>query len=431
MALGQFTGNVVFAADVTKDVDISSQIADATKAVLSLFDSLGNQLAYQMQAISVTTIRITSEIPVTGTLLLVAIGPGVIVPPTPAATAPSVSPPSLAVFGTYAEARQKLEVDLDLLDETFITPNELIGYFNEGIEEAESDILKIDEDYFLTSAPIPLVTGQSQYSYPPNIYGYKVRGIEYSNGSIIYPVTRLRRRNKFDKLALSLQYDQADDYQWYPTNESAGNAKINLFPPARETAVLSPSASPFTPMTIWFIRRANRIPLLGQYVLNWDIVNQLTGIDTTLNRITVANSYVTGDTVKISSSNTMPTNLVSGTIYYVIAGSGFIKLATTLQNALSGTAISLPSTGTGILYIAIAANQSIVDNTIIDIPEFLKFVIQWVKCRCFEKEGDPRLSGATDTLTQQRGQMVSTLTEAQPDDANTIEADMSAYYDMS
>lgn len=333
---------------------------------------------------------------------------------------------------TYKEARDKLLGDSDQQDQSFISPNELIGYFNEGIEEAEAEILKIDEDYLLTSFPVPLVNGVAAYDYPYNIYAYKLRGLIYANGTIIYDVRRFRRNNKFENLAFATQYNTSDDYVWFHSNDSSAiGAKINLIPPARETAVVPPLASPFTPMTGWYIRQANRVPLIGEYVPKYETLVQTTAINIATDVLTVAQAYVTGDTVKLTSNGTMPGGLTAGTVYYAIAAGTSLKLATTLQLAQAGTAIDITSTGAGLLYISIAANQSIVDNTLIDIPEFTKFVIQWAKCRCFEKEGDPRLSGATETLTQQREQMVSTLTEAQPDDQNTIEADMSAYNEMS
>lgn len=333
---------------------------------------------------------------------------------------------------TYGEAKTKLISDIDLQDQTFILSNELIGYFNEGIEEAEAEILKLDEDYFLTSFYLPLVLGQAAYDYPYNIYAFKFRGIEYSNGTTIYPILRFRRKGKFDQMATAQQYSQSDDYRWFHTNDSAGAAKLNLIPAARETAIVPPLANPFTPVTGWYIRHANRVPLLGEYIPRYDVLVSTTSINIATDQISVQNAYVTGDTVKVDTTGTLPAGLVKNTVYFVInSGGGLIKLATTLQNALAGTAIDLTSVGSGILYISIAANQTIVDNTLIDIPEFTKFVLQWAKCRCFEKEGDQRLSGATDTLTQQRGQMVSTLTEAQQDDENSIEPDMSTYNEMS
>lgn len=347
---------------------------------------------------------------------------------------------------TYQEASTKLITDQDLQDLNllavqpatlqgsggFITPNELVGYFNEGIEEAEAEILKLDEDYLLTSAPVPLITGQAQFALPYNLYGYKLRGIMYSNGTTIYEVRKFKRKSKFLEIAYAQQYGVSDDYRYFLTNDSPGQAFMNLLPPSRETAVLAPNASPFTPMKYWYIRQAQRIPLVGEYVPNYDQILQASAIDTAGDKLTIGQAYVTGDQVKLSTTGTMPGGLTAGTAYYAInSGSGTIKLATSLANANAGTAIDITTTGAGVLTLSIAANQTIVNNTIIDIPEFVRFVIQYAKCRCLDKDGDPRLAGATAVLGQLRQLMVETLTDAQPDDDNEVTPDFSSYNEMS
>lgn len=431
MSLATYSGDVVFTNALSVDVDVSASIRDATLAVPCLYDANNLISALEITAISTTTFRIVSEFLITETFRLVVIGESPTVTPTPPVGQISSLTPTTKGLKNYAYARDKLQVDLDLLDETFVTPNELIGYFNEGIDEAASEMLKIDEDYFLTSMALPIVQGQSSYDYPDNIFGYKERGIVYSNGSVVYNVQRVRRNNKFAKIATDLQFGQADEYIWYHTNDSADNPKINLIPASRETAIISPQPSAFTPIILWYIRRPNHVPLLGEYVLNWDVLDQAVGISVGSDQITVTNDYITGDTVKLRTTSTMPGGLSADTVYYVIAGSGVIKLATTLQNARAGTAIDISTVGIGTMSISIAANQTIVDETIIDIPEFLKFVIQWAKCRCMEKEGDPKLEKAIAILEQQRSQMVNTLTEVQQDDQNELEPDFSMYREMS
>ncbi len=75
-------------------------------------------------------------------------------------------------------------------------------------------------------------------------------------------------------------------------------------------------------------------------------------IDTALNTITaISHGYSTGDAVNYyllpSDAATSPTNLNTGTQYYVIkVDENTIQLATTLANANSGTEILLPSAGT-------------------------------------------------------------------------------------
>lgn len=431
MAVGNYSGTVSFVGDVTKDVDVSASIADARLAVPALYDSLGVVANLSIQAISASTYRITSEFAVTEDYLLVVIGQAVTPTPSPAPAASVFSGPILARDNTYAQVRAKILIDQDLEDETFVTPNELIGYVNEGIKYAESEILKLDEDYFLTSMPIPLVTGKSAYDYPENIYAKKIRGIEYANGQNIYAVKKFRRRDKFGRIALAAQYNETDDYRWYGTNDSAGQMKINLIPPARETAIVPPSPASFTPMTAWYIRRASRIPLIGEYLLNWEKMDAVSAVDYTTDQIAATGTYVTGDKVKLRTSDTLPGGLTPNTVYYVIAGAGFIKLASTLALARAGTAINLTSTGLGIISISIAATLPIVDNILIDIPEFVEVPIQWAKCRVLDKESDPRLGPAGEMMKSLLEQMSSSLSESEQDDDNEVEPDFSSYTDMS
>ena len=65
---------------------------------------------------------------------------------------------------TWATLRAKIQRDLDLQDEIFITNTELLGYANEAIDEAEQEVLTIYEDYFLTNENLALVTGTAEYS---------------------------------------------------------------------------------------------------------------------------------------------------------------------------------------------------------------------------------------------------------------------------
>lgn len=78
------------------------------------------------------------------------------------------------------------------------------------------------------------------------------------------------------------------------------------------------------------------------------------------------------------------------------------------------------------------ANRLVDLTDICDIPEFINFVLQYIKVRCYEKEqGNPNLQKAMADLEQQRGQMTSTLSSMVPDAANEIEPDLSGYTEMS
>lgn len=71
-------------------------------------------------------------------------------------------------------------------------------------------------------------------------------------------------------------------------------------------------------------------------------------IDTATDIITVAHSYATGDIVVIRTTGTVPAGLAVNTTYFVIRLSATtIKLATTLANALAGTAVDITTQGVG------------------------------------------------------------------------------------
>lgn len=77
------------------------------------------------------------------------------------------------------------------------------------------------------------------------------------------------------------------------------------------------------------------------------------------------------------------------------------------------------------------ANTLVEDTDICDIPEFINFVLQYTKVRCYEKEGHPNLQKAMADLEQQRQQMISTLATMTPDAENELEADYSIYEELS
>lgn len=353
---------------------------------------------------------------------------------------------------TYGEMEQKVLDDLDLNDETFIKPNEMRGYFNEAITEAAAEIYVLNQDYFLTKFYIPFVQGTSRYSLPANIFANRIRTVMYSNGAVIYEIAQYRRKNKFEAMIITDKFGPSDDYMYTLWNDVPGQAVMAIHPNVRETAILAPIGSLFAPAIMFYLRDNNRVPLTGEFC-NPEIcattqvnvgTDQIQTFSGTLTQGIPQQglpgsspgsiAYKTGDQIQFipGPNGTLPSPLVQGTTYFAIAnGSGLIKVATTLQNALAAVAIDLTTVGTIYFTIQVAATDAIIAATIMDIPEFATFVMQWVKCRCLEKEGDPRLVGAVNTLQQQRDQMVSTLVKGIDDDNDTIQADYSFYNDFA
>lgn len=160
------------------------------------------------------------------------------------------------------------------MDEIFITPDELVGYVNEAIHEAESEILKIHEDYFLKNAPMTMAVGQTVFDLPVDIYGQKIRGWLYSNGSVQYPIKRIRGANKFEVQQMIQQYGPSDDYMYFPINQNAGLQNQLLIAPA------SRDAGQF--LTLWYIRSAQRIPTAAEVGIQPTSANTTAQLNTAL-----------------------------------------------------------------------------------------------------------------------------------------------------
>lgn len=70
-----------------------------------------------------------------------------------------------------------------------------------------------------------------------------------------------------------------------------------------------------------------------------------------------AHGYLTGDQVQVSSATTLPAGLSAATYYYVIKlTDNTFKLASSLANALAGTAVDITDTGTGVHTITLKTN---------------------------------------------------------------------------
>lgn len=177
---------------------------------------------------------------------------------------------------TYQTIETKVIRDLKLQDEDFITTgvdSELMGYYNEGVAQAESLIHQRCADYFLDNATITLVSGTQSYdlaTIAPYMFMDKIRGLIYANGTSIYPVRRIRDENEFEELAV---IDQANLGSWlyrYKIKNPYGlGRKIYFYPTPQESGAL---------MTMWFLREAKQasavtdvsdIPEFRRYIEQW------------------------------------------------------------------------------------------------------------------------------------------------------------------
>lgn len=234
---------------------------------------------------------------------------------------------------TYADLENRVRKDLDLQDnDNFVGNDELVTYFNEAIIDAESEIMLLNQDYYLTQSTITMVSAQSEYSLPANIYAQKIRALIYSNGPKIYPIVRITELHEFYKYEEINYYALGEtEYGYILRNDTAGaQLKISLTPASKEDG-------PF--IKCWYIRHSNRVPLLGE-----------------------------GGATRAS------------------------QLA-----------------------------------TVIDIPEWVDYLVQFAKVRCYEKEMDPRLSGATTALQNRKQMMIASLSKQVVDNSDEVPMDIQFY----
>lgn len=311
------------------------------------------------------------------------------------------------IYRTYEEVRRKIERDLDIEEELFITPAELQGLYNEALDEAEATIMSLNEDYFLTMAPVMLRSGRAVYSLPDNIYANKIRSIRYQNGSNIYEVPRLRDHRKFQDIDnLNFAPPSPAEYVYYLRNDSAaGGVKMILIPGPQEDSGTTVSIT----------------------IANPSIFSTV-----------AAHGLSAGQEICLVTTDELPDGFVDGGLYVVAS----VPSSTTFTLALTPEGNPLEGTGSQsgthkfevapfrmtLWYIRNALRVSD-DSDLVDIPEFVNFLMQHVKVRVYEKEGHPNLEKAVADLERERKLMVSTLTQMVPDNNDLIPMDMSHYED--
>lgn len=145
---------------------------------------------------------------------------------------------------TYAELKAYLEKELDLEDETFITEDEMLSYFNEAVDMVEAAIHNIYEDYFLTTAPLAITSGTAAYNLPSDVYAQKIRKVLYNdNGSLKYEIRRIKR------IEDTLYVESPDLYGYILLNSGSTGMKITLFPTPQDSN---------SNITVWYLRNAKR-----------------------------------------------------------------------------------------------------------------------------------------------------------------------------
>ena len=158
---------------------------------------------------------------------------------------------TLTKFWTYAELEAKVTLDLDLQEEEFISPAEMLSYANEAVDRAEQHVHTIYEDYLLDYANFTVVPGTDEYPLPPTIYAHKIRRILFRDGSRVYTVKRMRDWKKFEHFELNRSTGTSSEYEYFLRNSVPGIPTI-LFSDVPQSGGTC---------RVWFLRQANRFVL--------------------------------------------------------------------------------------------------------------------------------------------------------------------------
>ncbi len=154
---------------------------------------------------------------------------------------------------TWSDIRTKIENDLGIQDEQWVTEPELMGYCNEAIRECEAVIHGLYEDYFLDYASVTFVAGADEVDLPTGCYAHKIRRFLFVNGANRYVINRLKDWKKFENKSETDYYGGQTQYSYMIGSPTAGaGSKIILTPSIR-----SADAGAFG--KIWFIRESNAI----------------------------------------------------------------------------------------------------------------------------------------------------------------------------
>ena len=134
-------------------------------------------------------------------------------------------------YKTFGELSTQVQRELDLEDEEFIQPQELIEYFNSCIRMVESEIVKMGlrDKYLQAEDYIDLILNQADYSLPADIVDSKIRKLVYRDNNIIYTLKPLRGEGSFEAEDVLNQYPGGESYRW-TTYKIGSEQKLRLVP---------------------------------------------------------------------------------------------------------------------------------------------------------------------------------------------------------
>lgn len=153
---------------------------------------------------------------------------------------------------TLARLTSKIQDDLELHEENFVTTDDIHEFINDAIADAEETIIDLFSDFFLKFIDLEVTAGQQLVDLPLDIYEGRIRGLFY-NQSGFDAVNPNLQSYKLRKIPLEevMNVQVNDDYRYRLMNPSAETMALYFYP-----AITVDSDDQFR---LWYIRQAQRL----------------------------------------------------------------------------------------------------------------------------------------------------------------------------
>lgn len=158
----------------------------------------------------------------------------------------------MATSWTLARIISKVQDDLDLHEENFVTTEDLKQFVNDSIDDAEETIIDCFSDFFLTFVDLPVEEDETVIDLPEDIYESRMRGLYFSETGFTslnpsgegYKVKRVSLERVMD-------VNSNERYQYRLFNSESLGQKLYIYPPIRATSTIQ--------FRLWYIRQAKRL----------------------------------------------------------------------------------------------------------------------------------------------------------------------------
>src|SRR6478735_5239995 len=129
----------------------------------------------------------------------------------------------------------KVQDDMELHEENFVTTEDLKQFVNDAIDDAEEIIIDCFSDFFLTYAFADVEVEDDEIELPFDIYESRLRGIWF-NASGFESLSPSGEAYKVKKIKLEQLVDvtSGDAYRYRLFNHALLGQKLKIYPPIRE-----------------------------------------------------------------------------------------------------------------------------------------------------------------------------------------------------